>query len=450
MSGRRVRLSAVAGAAVALAATAGPAIPLASAAGVAVARPFAHPASRVSFALPPTTAQCKAQAGVPCYAPPQYHRAYNTIPLYSAGLNGRGRTIVLVDSFGSPTIRHDLAAFDKAFGLPAPPHLRILQPAGAVPPYDPKNPTRVGWAQESTLDVEWAHAMAPGADIVLVETPVAETEGTVGLPQIVKAENYVINHHIGDVISQSFGATEETFPSRPSLLRLRTAFKNAAAHHVTVLASSGDGGVTNPRFDGTLFERRVNSWPSSDPLVTSVGGTQLHLNARGARTQPDNVWNDTELFHSAVAGGGGRSHIFSRPTYQDRVRSVVGDRRGTPDISLSSAVDGGALVYTSFAGYAAGWHIFGGTSEASPLLAGLVAIADQAAGHDLGLLNPKLYALGSGNGGIVDITRGNNTVTFTQHHQSVTVQGFKAVRGYDMASGLGTVDATALVQAIAR
>jgi subtilase family serine protease len=403
-----------------------------------------------TFPNPPTTAQCEKQDGVACYAPAQYQRAYNLTPLYNAGLTGRGRTIVIVDSFGSPTIQKDLTTFDRAFGLPAA-NLQVLQPAGNVPPFDPNNSDRVGWAQETTLDVEWAHAMAPGARIVLVETPTAETEGTSGFPEIVKAENYVLDHNIGDVISQSFGATEDTFPGKQSLLNLRSAFVKAAKRNVPVLGSSGDAGPTDFKSNATdLYEHRVNSWPSSDPLVTSVGGTQLHLNQRGDRTAPDNVWNDTARFQSAAASGGGPSHVFSRPAYQDSVRSVVGDRRGTPDISLSAAVDGGALVYYTFTRSDSGWHIFGGTSESSPLFSGIVAIATQAAGHRLGQLNPQLYALGSGGPGIPDITRGTNTVTFTQHGRKVTVQGFPAKGGYDMSTGLGSVNAAQLVAALAR
>ena len=128
-------------------------------------------------------------------------------------MTGKGVTIVIVDSYGSPTIRGDLAVFDRAYHLPAPPSLRIIQPAGKVPGYDPANSDMVGWAGETTLDVEWAHAVAPGANILLVETPVSETEGVHGFPQIVAAEQYVLKHHLGDVISQSFGATEPTFPS---------------------------------------------------------------------------------------------------------------------------------------------------------------------------------------------------------------------------------------------
>ena len=404
-----------------------------------------------SFTLPPTTAQCETDFQIACYAPAQYQRAYDLIPLYNAGLTGRGRTIVLVDPFGSPTIKQDLSVFDKSFGLPAPPSLTVLQPVGKVPPYDATNSDQVGWAEETSLDVEWAHAMAPGAKIVLVETPVSETEGTVGIPQIVQAENYVINHGIGDVISQSFGATEETFPSAQALLNLRSSFKNAAAHKVSVLASSGDSGATDYHFDGTtLYTQKVNSWPSTDPLVTSVGGTQLHLDASGDRTAPDNVWNDQAIFDSPAAGGGGLSHVFSRPAYQNGVASIVGRHRGTPDVSLSAAVNGGALVYTSFKGDPTGFTVFGGTSESSPLFSGIVAIADQAAGHRLGQLNPKLYALGSGSAGIPDITSGNNTVSFTQNGYSYTVTGYTAAHGYDLASGLGTIDGARLVAALAR
>lgn len=194
---------------------------------------------------PPTTSFCLQAFGLHCYQPFQLEKAYHLTPLHEAGIDGRGRTIVIVDSFGSPTIANDLHVFDQAFGLPDPPSLTILQPAGPVPPFDPTNGDMAGWASEATLDVEWAHVFAPGAAIILVETPVSETEGVQGFPEIVQAENYIIDNDLGDVISQSFGATEETFPSRESILALRSAFKNAQAHKVTVLAASGDFGATD-------------------------------------------------------------------------------------------------------------------------------------------------------------------------------------------------------------
>jgi len=408
------------------------------------------------FAQPPTTAECETQYQIACYGPQQFQQAYDMTPLYRAGLTGAGETIVIVDAYGSPTIQSDLQTFDQAYGLPAPPSFKIIQPAGPVPPFDPTaNPDQPGWGVETSLDVEYSHTMAPGANILLVETPTDETEGTAGFPQIVEAENYVIDHHLGDVISQSFGATEETFPSPQSIYALRSAYKNAAAHDVTVLAGSGDEGVTNDELSEVdFYPYRVNSWPSSDPLVTSVGGTQLHLDASGYRTAPDNVWNDPfSVCGGPCAGGGGLSAVFSRPSYQDGIANIVGGARGTPDISLSAAVNGAANVYWSFQGAGTpGWAPIGGTSEATPEFSGIVAIADQAAGHPLGLLNPTLYSLGDQwQSGIVDITRGNNTVTFTNSNGvTYTVQGYDATRGYDLASGLGTVDGARLVGELAR
>ena len=143
--------------------------------------------------------------------------------------------------------------------------------------------------------------------------------------------------------------------------------------------------------------------------------------------------------------------MFARPSYQNSVRNIVGLHRGVPDVSLSAAVNGGALVFWSFKGAGPpGFMIIGGTSEASPEFAGIVAIADQAAGHDLGLLNPRLYAIGSGGPGLPDITIGNNTVTFAQNGRTYTVRGFNAVPGYDMASGLGGIDAAKLVAQLAK
>jgi subtilase family serine protease len=396
---------------------------------------------------PPTTADCVASAGLACYSPQQFQTAYNMKRLYAAGDAGQGRTIVLVDAFGSPTIQADLASFDQAFGLPAPPSFKVVQPAGPVPPFDPTNGDMVGWGVETSLDVEMAHLMAPKANLVLAETPVSETEGLQGFPQIVEAENRLINQGVGDVFSQSFGATEETFPSKAALLHLRSANKNARSHHVTMLASSGDTGSANFKLDLTTFYRHPTvGWPSSDPLVTSIGGTQLNLDASGNRTAPDNVWNDIPIGIDA-AGGGGPSHVFGRPSFQHRVHHA-GDGRSTPDISLSAAVNGGALVFLSFQPLGPGFYIVGGTSEASPLFSGVVAIADQIAHRRLGWINPAMYRLDSG---IVDITKGSNTFLVEAPNGSAlfSVPGWNAVHGYDMASGLGTVDGFTFAHALA-
>lgn len=412
---------------------------------------------------PPTTAQCRKATGLPCYSPVQIEGAYQMGPLYAKGYTGRGRTIAIVDSFGSPTIGRDLATFDKAFGLPAPPALTVIQPAGSVPPYNPNNSMMVGWAVETTLDVEYAHTMAPGASILLVETPVAETIGTQGFPQIVRAENYVVDHNLGDVISQSFAASEISFPNKDAILDLRSAYQNAYRHHVSVLGGSGDWGEANPSnvAGTTYYDTRNVNWPASDPLVTAVGGTELHLNDAGQRVSPDTAWNDTynktvlkfltgSTTPTPLATGGGSSTVFARPTYQDGVKATVGTARGVPDVSMSAACSSPVLVRVSFGGIPAGWYSVCGTSEATPLFAGVVAVADQYAHTRLGLLNPALYLLGQDHApGIVDVTSGNNTVSFTQHGHTYKVVGNSAKPGYDLVTGVGTIDGAKFVPELA-
>ncbi|MGH9304362.1 MAG: S53 family peptidase [Acidimicrobiales bacterium] len=372
-------------------------------------------------------------------------------PLYAKGDTGRGETIVIVDSFGSPTIRHDLRAFDSGFGLRAPPSFRIVAPAGNIPRWRAGDAARVDWALESTLDVEWAHVMAPGASLILAETPVAETEGTAGFPQIMKAETYVIKHDQPAVISQSFAATEQTFSSPKVIEALRRPFKLAVARRVTVLAAAGDSGATSDRDNGVdLYQRRVVNWPASDPLVTAVGGTRLFLGRSGHRRRSDVVWNDSKS-SGGGAGGGGVSSVFGRPSWQDSVERVVGRHRGIPDISMSASMTAGVIVYTSFRGAPAGYAVAGGTSEATPLFAGIVAVADQAVGRHLGFLNPLLYSLAMHHArrhGIVDITAGANTMYFVDGAKLDSVPGYAATRGYDLASGLGTIEGARFVAAV--
>jgi subtilase family serine protease len=429
---------------------------------VVTIRPDAVHALAGVLSAPPTTAFCESHYHIACYLPAQIQQAYDLPRLYRQKVTGRGQTIVIVDSYGSPTIQRDLRRFDQATGLPAPPSLKVIQPAGKVPAYKP-NSNREGWAGETDLDVEYAHTIAPGASILLVETPTSENEGTTGFPQIVTAEKYVISHHLGGVISQSFSATEQTFPSRQSLLNLRGAYTEAASKGVTVLAASGDSGAADVKFNQvTYYLHRVTSWPDSDPLVTGVGGTRLHLDPAGNNVEAATVWNDTynvatnefvvgNKGPNPLAGGGGRSVIFPRPSFQNGVRAVVGSRRGVPDISMSAACNGAADMYQSFAGQPAGWYPTCGTSESTPEFAGIVALADQVAGHPLGVINPYLYQLSARHApGIVDVVSGSNTVSFLQGGQRHTVRGFQARPGYDLASGVGTVDAFWFVRELAQ
>ena len=410
---------------------------------------------RIPPPAPPASAWCHQSYGLACYSPQQIQRAYDLPALYARGLDGHGRTIVVVDSFGSPTIRHDLRVFDSGFRLPGPPSLRVLRPVGKVAPYDPDNPDMVDAAAETTTDVEAAHAIAPGARILLVETPVAESLTGAGFPQFVAAENYVITHDLGDVISQSFGIPEQNFPGRAALMKLRYAYTRAHRRHVTVLAATNDFGVTGPtKAGGTFRTHPVVDWPASDPLVTAVGGTRLRLTTRGGRVSPDSAWNESGS--SAVAryagplpwaSSGGVSAIFGRPGYQDPVRRVVGSRRGVPDVALSASFSGASLTFESFTGTPGTWKPAAGTSVATPYFAGIVAIADQATHARLGLLNPSLYHLEQARApGIIDVTTGSNTVSFAQGRQTITVRGYQARPGYNLVTGVGTIDAAAFIR----
>jgi subtilase family serine protease len=243
---------------------------------------------------------------------------------------------------------------------------------------------------------------------------------------------------------------------------LRGAYQLADSDHVTVLAASGDSGAADVGLDETTYYSfPVTSWPDSDPLVTGVGGTRLHFNAKGGPAAPA-VWNDTynqaanELAEgdagpNPLASGGGLSMFFTRPSYQHGVSGVVSGKRGVPDVSMSASCSGSVVTYGSFGGAPAGWSPTCGTSEATPLFAGIVALADQMAGHSLGLINPALYQLAAQHAaGIVPVTLGNNTVSFTQSGRKQTVTGYSARRGYDLATGVGTIDAQYFVPELAR
>lgn len=387
-------------------------------------------------ATPPTDAQCRARARPhPCYSPQEIRTAYGLTPLIEAGMVGTGQTIVLIESFGSPTIANDLAVFDQGYGLPDPPSLKVIAPLGAVP-FDPTNSDQVSWAFETTLDVEWAHALAPGANIVVLTSPVDETEGTAGLPEFLALERYALDHHLGKIISQSFGATENTLfdaPGRKVLADYSAFYTRAVAEHVTVLASAGDTGSSNQDVDRTtFFPFPTVIFPASSPLVTAVGGTSLFASTTG-EYMSETVWNNGD------AGGGGISQVFQEPLYQlltlpRAANDQLARKRGIPDVSYNA--DGGTtiLVYLSFLGQNnAGYFGIGGTSEGAPQWAGIIADLNQYAGRPLGFINPALYLIGATGGfGHIgrDITVGNNALN--------GVPGFSATKGWDPASGWGT------------
>lgn len=405
-----------------------------------------------AVSAPLSTTKCLTEIKLACYTPAQYRVAYDLNPLYSGKatgqpITGADETIVLVERSGSPTIRNDLRTFDTELGLPNA--TLTVDKFGAIPAFNPNDPNATGDAEETTLGVEYAHAIAPGAKIVVAET--AAAAGAAGLPQMMQAAESLINQGVGDVMMLgTFGGVENAFPgvssgNDSSLLSLRYAIKDAYAHHVTMLVPSGDTGPTGfksaePPYD--IYTSQVSSWPASDPLVTAVGGTGLDLSDSGNRLSADVAWDDVY-----GASGGGESAVFSRPAYQDGVSAVVGDHRATPDISLSAQP--GCWGYYSFpGGGGVGWHIFSGTTESTSLMTGIVALADQDAGHSLGLINPALYKLGelhqagAKGTGIVSVASGSNTFD--------GVQGYHAGTGYNLVTGWGSIDAAQFVPVLAR
>jgi subtilase family serine protease len=441
-------LSAVAGSAAAVGSTASGASHSNGPGTVTVhpAAQFVHGGSMAP--VPFTDAQCEATFEVSCYVPDQVEAAYNLPALYNRGTTGKGQTIVIVDAFGSPTIDDDLLQFDQYLGLGTPP-LRIVK-IGNVPAFDSSNGDMIDWANETTLDVEYAHAGAPAAKIVLVEA--AEDD----LQHLALAVRYAVQHKLGDVISMSWGAPEQAL-GQDFVSTYGSIFSQAASRHITIVASSGDSGASGQDDNGNYYHHAVVFWPASSPFVTAVGGTKLNLSPSGARDGLDTAWNDTysqtvnNFFFgndgpNPLATGGGKSAYYGRPGYQNGVRNVTGNQRGVPDISMSASCGVAVNVFETFTGGDGGWTASCGTSESAPMFAAVVALADQAAGHPLGLINPALYALAARHApGIVPVSSGNNTVSFS----GGTVHGYTVRHGYNLVTGLGTVNGQDLVPELA-
>ena len=372
--------------------------------------------------------------GVTCYDPYQMRHAYNVDTLIAAGFDGRGRTIVIVDAFSDPFLAADLSDFNTFYALPAfnapgGPTFTQVAPDG-LGPFNPD------WESEMTLDVEWAHAIAPGANIVLV---LAKSNSDV---DILSATKYAVDHDLGDVISQSFGENESCVD--PALLaQQHQVFADATMKGITLFASAGDFGAGQVSCDGSALVQAVSS-PASDPLVTAVGGTELHAARYCLTTHPpcsatpspgtyegEVVWNEPDF----GATGGGFSVVFDEPSYQNGTIHG-GKQRGVADVSYSAAVLHGVLVRLFGT-----WFLFGGTSAGSPQWAAIQAIADQKAGNGLGFINRASYHIGQApphySASFHDVTSGDNS--------AFGVQGFSAGTGWDAPTGLGSPLADALV-----
>jgi subtilase family serine protease len=429
----------------------------------------------------PFCRQVNGVAQLICYSPSDIRTAYG----YPSRLDGSGQTIVIIDAYGSPTIQSDLATFDAQFGLPAPPVFKIECPQGcpAFSTSGKAGTEKIIWAAETSLDVEWAHAMAPGAKIVLV---VAATNFGDGL---YNAERVAFPEYPGAIVSQSFTTFEsEISGGGNQLQQAHQNYETGAALGDTVLAAADDSGATN----GGTTENA--GYPVSDPLVTAIGGTEGNPYYNGLAGQPlptcqvgkactvglatvvcqksgacptigyggEQVWNEPYFARPPIdptflaATGGAESIIFSAAEAPFQSNDGLNNaRRTTPDVSYNAAVSGGVLVHFGFLlpetpfFEGNGWYIGEGTSAGTPQWAAIVALANQARSKlgkpNLGYLNNRLYALAESSAygsDFHDITVGNNQAAGTPF-------GYSAGPGYDIASGWGTPQVGNLVAALA-
>lgn len=383
-------------------------------------------------------------APVDGYSPSQISQAYqfNQVKLAGgAAADGTGQTIAIVDAYNDPKIGSDLSVFDQQFNLNAPPSLKVVNGdgSGTLPKTD------AGWAGEISLDVEWAHAMAPGADILLVEA------NSDSLNDLMDAVNYARNAAGVSVVSMSWGGSE-FFGWNGTEFTGQTQydpyFTTPAGHQgVTFIAAAGDSGV----FSGV-------QWPAISPNVLSVGGTSLYVGDTAGTYYTENSWSGTS--------GGYSDWIENEPPYQDMAQQT--GWRSSPDVAFDADPDTGFAVYDSVAdqGYL-GWQVVGGTSAGAPQWAALVAIADQgrvAAGH--GTLDgaqqvlPQLYALYVSQGGptysqytsdfndVIDGYGGGGGHYHWRFGGGIFGSANPATAGYDTSTGLGTPKAGAVADAL--
>lgn len=346
------------------------------------------------------------------YTPTQIQQAYgfNQVKFGTITGDGSGQTIAIVDAYGDSKIASDLSAFDTQYGLPAPSLQIVNQNGGTKLPGN-----NSGWALETSLDVEWAHAMAPAANLLLVEA------STSSLGNLLTAVSYASKH--SDVVSMSWGASE--FSGETSYDSYFTA------PGVTFIAASGDNGA------GAI-------WPAVSPNVLGVGGTSLTV----AGSNPTYSYGGETGWSGS---GGGVSLYESQPTYQNGFAgNYSSTQRTSPDVSYNADPNTGVAVYDSISySNQSGWFQVGGTSAAAPQWAALVAVADQGrqianggAANPLPNAQASLYSLASNatsySSGFHDVTSGSNGSGALD----------TARVGYDLVTGLGTPQAVPLVQAL--
>jgi subtilase family serine protease len=415
------------------------------------------------------------------YSPKQMQTAYNETSLFQTGLDGTGQTVVIVDAYGLDTIAQDADVFSQVYGLPriTSANFQVIKAPGL-----PNNPHDGGWADETALDVEWVHAMAPGAKIALV---LATNRGSLD-----EAINLAVVHHLGNTISNSWSSIEG-FGNPVQFDRVNRILQMAAVQGINVNFATGDYGDEVVRTGSIRID-----FPASSPYATAIGGTSLALN-------PDNTiafqtgWGNNE---TRIAGylkadgtqpplppthlgfiygaGGGTSMVYAKPAFQ---ATLPGTARMTPDISmLADPYTGAEIIETVNGQLTVG--VIGGTSLATPMFSGLMAIAAQHAGHGFGQVAQLVYNLpadaisdvgasplsGTNVYGTFDGTTqsaaslaaplGNTTSFYSALYQGSTTRWYvltfgtdstlTTAPGWDNVTGVGTPNGAAFVNALSQ
>ena len=375
----------------------------------------------------PSGAPLHCQPG-PCFSPQQYRVAYGIQPLLDSGIDGRGETVTVVapvppPNAGPSDIRRDLASFDGTFRLPAARIEVVTSLGGSASPW-----LATG---EEAGDLEHVHAVAPAATLRVVLIPSSWDQNPANATaDMVAVMRLAVSHT--DVASISWSLGEHYF-TKAQVAEMHSILLSAEADHVTVIGSSGDDGwFPTPR--GWGGQIKEVSLPASDPLVLSVGGTILTANPKTGAYISEAAWPDS---------GGGFSHLYARPSYQNGVPGIA-KTRGVPDVAGDAdGVGGMALVLTGTNGGEPHLSSPPGTSSSAPLWGGLAALADQYADHDLGFINPAIYSIArspSYHKAFHDITTDITTAT----------NSYPAAPGWDPVTGWGTPNAQILIPLLAR
>lgn len=367
------------------------------------------------------------------YTPADFQRLYNLKPLIDSGVSGSGVSIGIISY---QIISGDITNFDQEYSLPAAP----LQQVSVK---DPKNTTNYSpdWeaVAEAELDTEIAHAMAPGARIVLYN------DSNEFLDSIYYSLANMVSENRVQVITSSLGGPDRdwaAYPKTDLVTATHDVLLEAAAQGQTVFSASGDSGAYGASTDGKRFQTTLMAdYPCSDPYVTCVGGTTLKDTSSGAYDS-ESVWSN-----DLGASGGGITSLFARPAWQtgpgtDNAYAAAAPGRMVPDVSADGDPDAGYAVYVVNPHFVGQNDEYGGTSASAPLWAGVSALLDEKLNTRIGFFNPTLYALGAqattfATPPFHDITSGNNLF-------------YPATAGYDLATGWGTPDATALAADLAQ